>query len=179
MNLKFKFIIILFFCMSFFNYANSDVYDLNFSGIDGNNISLENFKNKPLLIVNTASLCGFTYQYEELQNLYDKFKTKGLTIIGIPSNDFGNQELKSNKKVKEFCELNFKISFPMTTITKVRGENKHPFFRWVHENGGPISTPKWNFYKYLIDKNGKLSSWFSSVTKPSSSKFLKALYKIL
>ena len=179
MNLKFKFIIILFSCMSFFSYANSDIYDLNFSGIDGNNIPLENFKNKPLLIVNTASLCGFTYQYEELQNLYDKFKTKGLTIIGIPSNDFGNQELKSNKKVKEFCELNFRISFPMTTITKVRGENKHPFFKWIYENGGPISTPKWNFYKYLIDKNGNLSSWFSSVTKPSSTKFMKALNKIL
>ena len=148
--------------------AKSDFFDLNFEGIDGNIISLKDFKNKPIIIVNSASFCGFTYQYEQLENLYQKFKKKELVVIAIPSNDFGGQEFKDNKKVKEFCEVNFNISFPITTITKVKGKNRHPFFKWVEKEAGYLSLPKWNFYKYLISKDGKLSSWFSSVTKPSS-----------
>ena len=165
--------------MLFSNHANSKIYDLSFISIDGKKISLDKFKNKPLIIVNTASLCGFTNQYEDLENLYNKFKAKGLTIIGIPSNDFGNQELSSNQKVKEFCEIKFNITFPLTAITKVKGRNRHPFFNWIYEKGGTLSTPKWNFYKYLINKDGELSTWFSSVTKPTSGKFLNALKKIL
>ena len=159
--------------------AKSDFFDLNFEGIDGNIISLKDFKNKPIIIVNSASFCGFTYQYEQLENLYQKFKKTGLVIIAIPSNDFGGQEFKDNKKVKEFCEVNFNISFPITTITKVKGKNRHPFFKWVEKEAGYLSLPKWNFYKYLISKDGKLSSWFSSVTKPSSEKFLNELKKIM
>ncbi len=179
MNFIIKFLVILFLYMSTSKFANSNIYDLSFLGIDGNKISLEKFKNKPLIIVNTASLCGFTYQYGELENLFKKFKSQGLTIIGIPSNNFGNQELENEKKVKEFCDLNFNITFPLTTITNVKGKNRHPFFKWVYENGGAISTPKWNFYKYLIDKQGNLSSWFSSVTSPASTKFITAVKKIL
>ena len=104
--------------------AKSDFFDLNFEGIDGNIISLKDFKNKPIIIVNSASFCGFTYQYEQLENLYQKFKKKELVVIAIPSNDFGGQEFKDNKKVKEFCEVNFNISFPITTITKVKGKNR-------------------------------------------------------
>ncbi len=165
--------------------AKSDFFDLNFEGIDGNIISLKDFKNKPIIIVNSASFCGFTYQYEQLENLYQKFKLyqkykkKGLVIIAIPSNDFGGQEYKDNKKVKEFCEVNFNISFPITTITKVKGKSRHSFFKWVEKEAGYLSLPKWNFYKYLINKEGKLSSWFSSVTKPSSEKFLNELKKIM
>ena len=159
--------------------AKSDFFDLNFEGIDGNIISLKDFKNKPIIIVNSASFCGFTYQYEQLENLYQKFKKKELVVIAIPSNDFGGQEFKDNKKVKEFCEVNFNISFPITTITKVKGKNRHPFFKWVEKEAGYLSLPKWNFYKYLISKDGKLSSWFSSVTKPSSEKFLNELKKIM
>ena len=159
--------------------ANSDLFDLSFESIDGNVISLKEFKNKPIVVVNSASFCGFTYQYEQLEDLYQKFKKKGLIIIAIPSNDFGGQEFKDNKKVKEFCEVNFNISFPITKITQVKGGNKHPFFKWVEKEGGYLSLPKWNFYKYLISKDGKLSAWFSSVTKPSSEKFLNELKKIM
>ena len=159
--------------------ANSDFYDLSFESIDGNTISLKEFKNKPIIVVNSASFCGFTYQYEQLENLYQKYKKKGLVIIAIPSNDFGGQEYKDNKKVKEFCEVNFNISFPITTITKVKGKSRHSFFKWVEKEAGYLSLPKWNFYKYLINKEGKLSSWFTSVTKPSSEKFLNELKKIM
>ena len=159
--------------------AKSDFYDLTFESIDGKIIFLKEFKKKPLIIVNSASFCGFTYQYEELEKLYQKFKKQGLVIIAIPSNDFGGQEFKENKKVKEFCEVNFNISFPIITITKVKGKNKHPFFKWVEKEAGFMSLPKWNFYKYLISKEGKLSSWFSSVTKPESEKFMTELKKIM
>ena len=175
-----SFLIMLFtFIMSITFPANSDFYDLSFESIDGNTISLKEFKKKPIIVVNSASFCGFTYQYEQLENLYQKYKKKGLVIIAIPSNDFGGQEYKDNKKVKEFCEVNFNISFPITTITKVKGKTRHSFFKWVEKEAGYLSLPKWNFYKYLINKEGKLSSWFSSVTKPSSEKFLNELKKIM
>ena len=176
---KSSLIMILTLFMSISFPAKSDFFDLSFESIDGNIISLKEFKNKPIVIVNSASFCGFTYQYEQLENLYQKFKKKGLVIIAIPSNDFGGQEFKDNKKVKEFCEVNFSISFPITSITKVKGKNKHSFFKWVEKEAGYLSLPKWNFYKYLIDKNGNLSSWFSSVTKPLSKKFLNELKKII
>ena len=175
-----SFLIMLFtFFMSITFPANSDFYDLSFESIDGNTISLKEFKNKPIIVVNSASFCGFTYQYEQLENLYQKHKKNGLVIIAIPSNDFGGQEYKDNQKVKEFCKVNFNISFPITTITQVKGKNRHPFFKWVEKEAGYLSLPKWNFYKYLISKDGKLSSWFSSVTKPSSDKFLKGLRNIM
>ena len=165
--------------MSISSPAKSDFFDLVFESIDGKIISLKEFKNKPIVIVNSASFCGFTYQYEQLENLYQKFKKKGLVVMAIPSNDFGGQEFKDNKKVKEFCEVNFNISFPITSITKVKGKNKHPFFKWVEKEAGYLSLPKWNFYKYLINKDGNLSAWFSSVTTPSSKKFLNKLNKII
>ena len=174
----FLFMIFTFF-MSISFPAKSNFFDLSFESIDGNIISLKEFKNKPVVVVNSASFCGFTYQYEQLENLYQKFKKKGLVVIAIPSNDFGGQEFKDNKKVKEFCEVNFSISFPITTITKVKGENKHPFFKWVEKEAGYLSLPKWNFYKYLINKNGELSAWFSSMTKPESKKFLNEIEKIM
>ncbi len=175
-----SFLIMLFtFFMSIPFAANSDLFDLSFESIDGNIISLKEFKNRPIIVVNSASFCGFTYQYEQLENLYQKFKKNGLVIIAIPSNDFGGQEFKDNKKVKEFCKVNFNISFPITTITKVKGKNRHPFFKWVEKEAGYLSLPKWNFYKYLVNKEGKLSTWFSSVTKPTSEKFLEELKKIM
>ncbi len=175
---KFLFMILTL-LMSISFSAKSDFFDLSFENIDGNIISLRDFENKPIIIVNSASFCGFTYQYEELENVYQKFKKQGLVVIAIPSNDFGGQEFKDNKKVKEFCEVNYNISFPITTITKVKGKNRHPFFKWVEKEAGYLSLPKWNFYKYLINKNGKLVAWFTSVTKPTSKKFLIELKKII
>ncbi len=157
----------------------SNVYNFKFESIDGKEISLEKFKGKTVLITNTASFCGYTYQYEQLQYLYNKYSKKGLIIIGIPSNDFGSQEYKTNKEVKNFCETKFNITFLLTSITNIKGEKGHKFFRHVREKFGFLSFPKWNFYKYLITKEGNLHSWYSSVTKPNSEKFINILEKIL
>ena len=128
--------------------VKANVYQFNFNSIDGKEISLNDFKWKPIFIVNTASLCGFTYQYEGLQKLHDKYSKQGLVVITVPSNDF-NQELKSDAAVQDFCEINYNLSLPMTTITSVKGRAAHPFFQWMKKEYG--YTPRWNFYKVLLD----------------------------
>ena len=153
-------------------------YDLNIEGISGEIINFSDFENKVVLIVNTASYCGFTKQYEELQNLWDKYKSKGLIILGVPSNSF-NQEKKNNSDVKEFCEVNFNINFPLTTITEVKGENAHELFKWAKNNHGKSAVPKWNFHKILINKEGKIEDTFASFTKPMSKKIIKGIENIL
>ena len=165
--------------MSITSPANSDFFDLSFESIDGNIISLKEFKNKPIIVVNSASFCGFTYQYEQLENLYQKYKKKGLVIIAIPSNDFGGQEFKENKKVKEFCEVNFNISFPMTSIYQVKGDNAHEIYKWAKENHGKSAIPKWNFYKILINKDGKVEDTYSSLTNPNSNKLRKKINMLI
>ena len=159
--------------------VKANVYQFYFKSIDGKEINLNNFKGKPIFIVNTASLCGFTYQYSDIETLQQKYKKDGLIIIGIPSNDFGNQELSSNQKVKEFCNINFNISFMLTEITKIKGEKGHPFFKWVKKEAGFIAFPKWNFYKYLINKEGLLVKWYSSTTRPNSNKVKTEINKIV
>ena len=158
--------------------VNANAYQFNFTSIEGNVIKLNDFEGKPILLVNTASLCGFTSQYNDLENLYKTYKDKGLSIIAIPSNDFGSQELSSNKEVKEFCKINFNTSFTLTEITNIKGNNGHPFFKWIKENAGFLAFPKWNFYKYLINKEGNLDSWYASTTKPNSKKLVDAINKI-
>ena len=159
--------------------VRADVYQFNFSSIDGKEINLNDFKGKPIFIVNTASLCGFTNQYSDIEILHQKYKKDGLIIIGIPSNDFGNQELSSNNKVKEFCAINFNISFMLTEITNIKGEKGHPFFKWVKEEAGFLAFPKWNFYKYLINKKGLLVKWYTSTTSPNSKKITKDIDQII
>ena len=153
-------------------------YDFSIESITGETINFKDYKNKSVLVVNTASYCGFTKQYNELQELWDLYKTKGLIILGIPSNSF-NQEKKSNTEVKEFCEVNFNINFPLTTITEVKGENAHEIFLWAKENHGKSAVPKWNFHKILINKDGKVEDTFTSFTKPMSEKITKAIENIL
>ena len=153
-------------------------YDFSIESITGETINFKDYKNKAVLVVNTASYCGFTKQYNELQELWDLYKTKGLIILGIPSNSF-NQEKKSNTEVKEFCEVNFNINFPLTTITEVKGENAHEIFLWAKENHGKSAVPKWNFHKILINKDGKVEDTFTSFTKPMSEKITKAIENIL
>ena len=157
----------------------ASVYQFNFNSIDGKEINLNDFKGKPMFIVNTASLCGFTYQYSDIETLQQKYKKDGLIIIGIPSNDFGNQELSSNQKVKEFCTINFDISFMLTEITSIKGEKGHPFFKWVKKEAGFLAFPKWNFYKYLINKEGLLVKWYASTTRPNSNKIKTEIDRIL
>ena len=150
------------------NYEKK-IYDFNIESITGETINFKDYKNKVILIVNTASYCGFTKQYDELQELWDLYKEKGLIVLGVPSNSF-NQEKNNNTDIKEFCEVNFNINFPLTTLTEVKGKNAHEFFKWAKENHGKSAEPKWNFHKILINKEGKVQDTFASFTKPMSKK---------
>ena len=160
--------------------ANYDkiFFDFKINSITGEVIDLNDYKDKVVLIVNTASYCGFTKQYTELQKLWDKYKSKDFIVLGIPSNSF-NQEKKSNSEVKEFCEVNFDINFPLTSITDVKGENAHEIYQWAKENYGKSAVPKWNFYKILINRQGKIEDTFSSLTNPMSKKITNIIEKIL
>ena len=179
---KIVFIILTIF-MFFFKssvMANYDkvFYDFKIEGISGEIINLSDYKNKVVLIVNTASYCGFTKQYDQLQELWDLYKSKGLIVLGVPSNSF-NQEKQSNSEVKEFCEVNFNINFPLTAITEVNGEKAHELFKWAKENHGKSAIPKWNFHKILINKQGKVEDTFASFTKPMSKKIINKIEEIL
>ena len=151
-------------------------YEYTFDGIDGNKINLDKYKNKIIVVVNVASRCGYTPQYEGLQNLYTNYKDKNLVVVGVPTNNF-KQEPGSNKEIKDFCETNFGINFPITEKTNVIGKNAHPFYKWAKENHGIGAIPKWNFHKIIIGKNGKVIDTFASFTKPTSNKFLKTIEK--
>ena len=153
-------------------------YDFKIKSITGEIIDLKEYKNKVVLMVNTASYCGFTNQYSDLQNLWDEYKSKGLIVLGVPSNSF-NQEKNKNDEVKKFCEVNFNIDFPLTTITEVKGNNAHEIFKWAKKNYGSSAVPKWNFHKILINKQGKIEDVFTSFTKPTSDKLIKKIEKIL
>ena len=157
------------------NYSKL-VYDFEFNGIDGNKIELSNFKNKVLVVVNVASRCGYTPQYEGLQMLWSNYKNKNLVVIGIPTNNF-KQEPGNNKEIKDFCETNFGINFPMTEKISVIGKDAHPFYKWAKKNHGIAAIPKWNFHKIVIGRNGKVVDTFASFTKPNSSKFLNLIEK--
>ncbi len=152
--------------------------DFKIEGISGEVIDFNEYKNKVVLVVNTASYCGFTKQYDELQKLWDTYKSKGLVVLGVPSNSF-NQEKKNNAEIKEFCEVNFNITFPLTTITEVKGENAHELFKWAKNNFGKSAIPKWNFHKILINKEGKVEDTFASFTKPMSKKIIHKIESIL
>ena len=153
-------------------------YDFSIESITGEIINFNDYKNKVILIVNTASYCGFTPQYDDLQKLWDKYKKDGLIVLGIPSNSF-NQEKKDNSEVKEFCEVNFNINFPISVITDVKGDNAHEIFKWAKKNYGKSAVPKWNFYKILINKECKIEDTFSSLTNPTSNKIVSKIEKLL
>ena len=159
------------------NYEKT-FFDLNIESITRETINFRDFKNKVVLIVNTASYCGFTNQYEELQELWDKFNNKGLIVLGVPSNSF-NQEKKNSSEVKEFCEVNFNITFPLSSITEVKGNNANELFKWAKTNYGSSAIPKWNFHKILINKEGRVEDTFSSFTKPMSKKIINKIESIL
>ena len=153
-------------------------FDFKIDSISGETINFQNYQDKVILLVNTASYCGFTKQYDDLQKLWDKYKDSGLIVLGIPSNSF-NQEKNENNEVKEFCEVNFNISFPLTTITDVKGDNAHEIFKWAKKNYGKSAVPKWNFYKILINKEGKIEDTYSSLTNPTSNKIVSKIEKLL
>ena len=179
---KLVFIVLVFIMFFFKNFASANYnkvfYDLQINSISGELIDFKKYKGKAILVVNTASYCGFTKQYEGLQKLWQKYESKGLIVLGIPSDSF-NQEKKSNKDVKEFCEVNFDISFPLTAITDVKGENAHEIFKWARKNHGKSAIPKWNFHKILVNKKGNVEETYASFTKPLSDKIINKIKEIL
>ena len=177
-------IIILIIMISFFtnnvtaNYEKL-VYDFQFKDLDGSILDLAEYKGKIIVVVNVASQCGFTNQYEDMQNVWEKYQSKGIIMLGVPSNDFGQQEPGSSIEIKDFCEAKFGISFPMTEKVQVKGIEAHPFYIWARETYGKAAIPKWNFHKIIIDKDGKIAETFSSITKPTSKKFIKVIEKLI
>ena len=153
-------------------------FDFKINSISGELIDFKDYKGKVVLLVNTASYCGFTKQYTDLQELWDKYKSKGLIVLAIPSNSF-NQEKNSNDDVKKFCEVNFNINFPISAITDVRGDNAHDIFKWAKDNYGKPAIPKWNFHKILINKSGKIDDTYTSFTRPTSKKIINKIEKLL
>ena len=170
--------IMLFFKSSSLANYEKIFFDFKIDNISGEVIDFKDYKGKVVLLVNTASYCGFTKQYNDLQELWDKYKSKGLIVLAVPSNSF-NQEKKNNKEVKKFCEVNFNIDFPITAITDVKGNNAHEIFKWAKDNYGKSAIPKWNFHKILINKYGKVEDTFASFTNPMSKKLIKKIEQIL
>ena len=154
-------------------------FDLNIKGINNKTINLSEFKGKTILLVNVASKCGFTKQYMGLQKLYDNYKDKEFLVIGVPSNQFGGQEPGSNEEIKNFCETNFNITFPITDKVDVKGKNAHAVYKWAKENYGNSTIPKWNFHKILINKEGKIEDTFNSFITPLSDKITKQIDSVL
>lgn len=147
-----------------------------FDSIDGGTLSLSDWEGQPVLVVNTASRCTFTRQYDELQALYDRYRDQGLVVVGIPSNDF-RQELATDSEVAEFCEMNFGLDFPMTTITSVKGNQAHPFYKWLAETEG--FSPGWNFNKVLLAPDGSVAGTYGSPVKPLSGQITTQIEAIL
>ncbi len=157
-----------------------NAYDYSFTTLMSEEpLPLSPFKGKVLLIVNTASKCGFTKQYEGLQALYDRYKDKGLVIIGVPSNDFGKQEPGTAAEIVSFCKLNYGVTFPMAAKQIVTGDNAHPFYKWARETLGFGTAPKWNFHKYLVDKNGNLADYYNSNTAPDAKNLVDAIENLI
>ena len=154
-------------------------FDLSIKNIDNEVINLSKFKGKVVLLVNVASNCGCTKQYSGLQKLYEKYKEKNFIVLGIPSNQFGGQEPGSNNEIKNFCETNFNITFPITDKVNVKGDNAHILYKWAKENYGKSTVPKWNFHKILINKEGKIQDTFNSFITPLSDRIIKQIELVL
>ncbi len=169
--------------VSFFNKSTAQdsstesIYDIKINKLDGSELDLTNYKDKYILIVNVASECGFTGQYEGLQELYDTYQDK-LMVIGVPCNQFGGQEPGTAEEIQTFCKANYGVSFVMTEKIDVKGDNKHALYQWLTDkskNGVTSTSVKWNFQKYLISPQGDYIDYYYSMTKPMSSKITKHL----
>ena len=157
----------------------TNAHDFAFTRLTGELLPFKEFAGKAVLVVNTASACGYTPQYEELEKLWEAQKAKGLVVLGVPCNQFGGQEPGTEVEIGAFCQKNYGVTFPLTKKIDVKGRNAHPFYRWANEEAGPSGQPKWNFHKYLIARDGTLAAWFSSRTKPGGLKIRKALETVL
>lgn len=157
----------------------ASAHDFAFTSIDGEPMPMASFKGKAVLVVNTASLCGFTPQYTALQALWDRYQARGLVVLGVPSNDFGAQEPGTSAEIKNFCDTNYFITFPLADKEVVSGDGAHPFYQWASGELGALAAPKWNFHKYLVAPDGRLVDWFATTTKPDSAKVIKAIEAVL
>ena len=170
--------------LSFFTYFSTicmaedslNIYDFNFTDIDGNNVDLSKFEGKPILLINTASRCGFTPQYEGLQKLFTNYRKTNLTIIATTSNSF-NQEYSTADEIKKICLVNYNVGFIVSSPIDVKGEDAHPMYQWIYEKYR--KKPKWNFYKFLFNNKGQLEKSWSSMTKPDNIKITKIIDKLI
>ncbi len=152
---------------------------LTFTTLDGDAFALNKQSAKAILLVNTASRCGFTGQYADLQTLYERYKDQGLLVMAVPSNDFGGQEPLEGQDIYEFCKLNYNVTFPIMQKVRVKGKQAHPFYQHIRQHYGFTGSPKWNFYKYLINDKGQVVDWFSSVTSPKSARLVNSIESLL
>lgn len=157
----------------------ANAHDFAFTRLSGEELPLKDFAGKAILVVNTASECGYTPQYDELEALWQANKDKGLVVLGVPCNQFGGQEPGSEAEIGAFCRKNYGVTFPMTAKNDVKGKTAHPFYKWAAGEAGLLGKPKWNFHKFLIGRDGAFIDWFSSQTKPTGPKIKKALEKLL
>jgi glutathione peroxidase len=150
-------------------------HDFEFNALDGTKLNLSQFAGKPVLVVNTASQCGLTPQYRGLEALWEKYRDRGLVVLGIPSNDFGGQEPGTEAEIQNFCTTKYKVTFPMTSKNAVIGKNAHPLYKWVISEAGDAAAPRWNFHKYLIDAKGELAGTFGSKVAPDDAALITAI----
>ncbi len=156
-------------------------YDFRLPALEGGEIDLSQWRGRPVLVVNTASECGFTKQYEGLQTLWRDMghsTPDGLIVLGVPSNDFGRQEPGTSEQISQFCQRRYGVSFPLAARSVVRGTEAIPLFHWLAKKGGFLSLPRWNFYKYLIDRQGKLHRWFTPLTDPQAPRLLEEIRRV-
>lgn len=156
-----------------------NAYDFTFAGIDGGALPLGAYRGKPVLVVNTASECGFTPQYAEMENLWQRYRDRGFVLIGVPSNDFGGQEPGSEVEIKSFCEKTYRVDFPLAAKAKVVGADAHPFYRWIATELGEAGAPRWNFHKYLIGPAGELAAAWPSRLRPTDPVVTAEIEKFL
>jgi glutathione peroxidase len=170
---------LLAFLFLFFGFIMSaqatTLHDFTLTGIDGKQMALDSYRGKVVLVVNTASECGYTPQYEGLEALWKEYEGQGLVIVGVPSNDFGGQEPGKAEEIVQFCKLNYGVTFPLADKTVVKGANAHALYQWAAKEAGMLGRPKWNFHKYLFGKNGQFVDWFSSQTEPLAPKLVKSI----
>lgn len=150
-------------------------HDFTFAAIDGSPLPLKRFAGHPVLLVNTASACGFTPQLAGLQALFEDYRDQGLVVLGVPSNDFGQQEPLPEDEIANFCTSRFSVSFPLAAKSHVTGRRAHDFYRWAERQAGWLGKPRWNFHKYLIDGDGRLTHWFSTITPPTVRRVRRAV----
>jgi glutathione peroxidase len=156
-----------------------NAHDFSFTAIDGTALPLAAYRGRPVLLVNTASFCGFTPQYAELEALWRRYRERGLVVIGVPSNDFGAQEPGSAQEIRDFCQNSYAVDFPLTEKQMVVGAAAHPFFRWIADELGEAGAPRWNFHKYLVDPDGSLAGAWPSAVRPNDGAILAELEPLL